>query len=92
MQTQRRGADALIIGGSMAGLLAARVRAEHYDRVTIFERDALPACPARSRRGTGTHAGGQPDGRAAEHAAPAHRAAYAARISNRPGTAAAPRR
>jgi 2-polyprenyl-6-methoxyphenol hydroxylase-like FAD-dependent oxidoreductase len=32
---------ALVIGGSMAGLLAARVLSEHFERVTIIERDAL---------------------------------------------------
>ena len=33
---------AVVIGGSMAGLLAARVLAGHLDRVTLIERDALP--------------------------------------------------
>ena len=32
---------ALVIGGSMAGLLAARVLSEHFERVTIVERDQL---------------------------------------------------
>ncbi|HKV60147.1 MAG TPA: FAD-dependent monooxygenase, partial [Ktedonobacteraceae bacterium] len=32
---------ALVIGGSMAGLLAARVLSEHFERVTIIERDHL---------------------------------------------------
>ena len=32
---------ALVIGGSMAGLLAARVLSEHFERVTIIERDQL---------------------------------------------------
>ena len=32
---------ALVIGGSMAGLLAARVLSEHFERVTILERDPL---------------------------------------------------
>ena len=30
---------AIVIGGSMAGLLAARVLSEHFERVTILERD-----------------------------------------------------
>ena len=30
---------AIVIGGSMAGLLAARVLSEHFERVTIIERD-----------------------------------------------------
>jgi 2-polyprenyl-6-methoxyphenol hydroxylase-like FAD-dependent oxidoreductase len=34
---------AVVIGGSMAGLLAARVAANHYDRVIIIERDTLSA-------------------------------------------------
>ncbi|MBC8097970.1 MAG: FAD-dependent monooxygenase [Armatimonadetes bacterium] len=33
---------ALVIGGSMAGLLAARVLSDHFDRVTIIDRDTLP--------------------------------------------------
>jgi 2-polyprenyl-6-methoxyphenol hydroxylase-like FAD-dependent oxidoreductase len=33
---------ALVIGGSMAGLLAARVLADHFERVTIVERDSFP--------------------------------------------------
>ena len=32
---------AVVIGGSMAGLLAARVLSEHFERVTIIERDTL---------------------------------------------------
>jgi 2-polyprenyl-6-methoxyphenol hydroxylase-like FAD-dependent oxidoreductase len=36
---------AVVVGGSMAGLLAARVLAAHFDRVTIVERDAFPATP-----------------------------------------------
>lgn len=33
---------AVVIGASMAGLLAARVLSEHFARVTVLERDALP--------------------------------------------------
>ncbi|MEG3841589.1 2-polyprenyl-6-methoxyphenol hydroxylase-like oxidoreductase [Microcoleus sp. herbarium14] len=36
---------AIIIGGSLAGLLAARVLAKHFDRVTIVERDFFPEKP-----------------------------------------------
>lgn len=36
---------ALVIGGSMAGLLAARVLSDHFERVTIIERDDLPQSP-----------------------------------------------
>jgi 2-polyprenyl-6-methoxyphenol hydroxylase-like FAD-dependent oxidoreductase len=38
--------QAIVIGGSMAGLLAARVLSDHFDQVTIVERDRLPNGPA----------------------------------------------
>lgn len=41
------GQHVVVIGASMAGLLAGRVLAEHFERVTIIERDRLVA---------GTHA------------------------------------
>jgi len=41
---------AVVIGGSMAGLLAARVLADHFERVTILERDRFPSRP-RPRKG-----------------------------------------
>lgn len=47
----RHGQHAIVIGGSMGGLLAARVLADHYDRVTVLERDALPIGPD-PRKGT----------------------------------------
>ena len=34
--------QAIVIGASIGGLLAARVLADFYDAVTVFERDALP--------------------------------------------------
>ncbi|HEY6419085.1 MAG TPA: hypothetical protein VIX59_08785 [Candidatus Binataceae bacterium] len=34
---------AIVIGGSMAGLCAARVLSEFYDKVTVVDRDAYPA-------------------------------------------------
>ena len=40
---RRLGEHAVVIGGSMGGLLTARVLAERYDRVTVVERDELPA-------------------------------------------------
>lgn len=46
---------AVVLGASMAGLLAARVLSEHYQRVTLIERDELPA--------TGQHRKGVPHGR-----------------------------
>jgi len=41
---------AIVIGGSMAGLLAARVLTDHCDRVTIVDRDSFPDV-VESRRG-----------------------------------------
>ena len=39
MTTQR----AVVVGGSIAGLCAARVLADYFDRVTVIDRDAYPA-------------------------------------------------
>ena len=41
---------ALVIGGSMAGLLTARVLSDHFDQVTILERDSVHDYP-ESRKG-----------------------------------------
>jgi 2-polyprenyl-6-methoxyphenol hydroxylase-like FAD-dependent oxidoreductase len=41
---------AVVVGGSIAGLLAARVLSEHYDQVTLVEQDALPVS-REARRG-----------------------------------------
>lgn len=38
-----RGGHAVVLGASMAGLLAVRVLREFYERVTVVERDVLPA-------------------------------------------------
>jgi flavin-dependent dehydrogenase len=43
-----RSGHAVVLGAGMAGLLAARVLAEHYQAVTVLERDAL-AGPAQRR-------------------------------------------
>ncbi|MFC8076952.1 NAD(P)/FAD-dependent oxidoreductase [Streptomyces sp. NPDC057307] len=63
--TGRPARHAVVIGGSVAGLLAAHVLAAHADRVTIVERDRFPD-GARPRSGVpqGSHihvlvAGGQ---------------------------------
>src|SRR5882672_4531047 len=50
---------ALVIGGSLAGLLAARVLSDHFERVTLIERDGFPA-GAENRRGVpqGRHSHG----------------------------------
>ena len=39
------GRHAVVIGGSMAGLLAARVLADYFERVTIIDRDTFPDVP-----------------------------------------------
>ena len=51
-QSPNKGRHALVLGGSLAGLLAARVLTDHYDRVTIVERDSFPTEPV-PRRGAG---------------------------------------
>jgi 2-polyprenyl-6-methoxyphenol hydroxylase-like FAD-dependent oxidoreductase len=43
----RSGEHAVVIGASIAGLCAARVLSDFYDRVTLFERDDLPDGPAQ---------------------------------------------
>jgi pimeloyl-ACP methyl ester carboxylesterase/2-polyprenyl-6-methoxyphenol hydroxylase-like FAD-dependent oxidoreductase len=42
-QVRRIGEHAVVIGGSVGGLLAARSLTEAYERVSVVERDALPA-------------------------------------------------
>ncbi|OBH90525.1 oxidoreductase [Mycobacterium sp. E2733] len=37
---------AVVIGGSIAGLCAARVLSDAYSRVTVYERDDLPSTPS----------------------------------------------
>ena len=39
------GQQAVVIGAGMGGLSAARAVADHFERVLILERDALPADP-----------------------------------------------
>jgi 2-polyprenyl-6-methoxyphenol hydroxylase-like FAD-dependent oxidoreductase len=51
MSDRTHGRHAVVIGGSMGGLLAARVLADHYERVTVLERDRLPDGPD-ARKGT----------------------------------------
>src|SRR5574341_496394 len=36
---------AVVIGGSMAGMATARVLTDHFERVTLIERDSLPNSP-----------------------------------------------
>lgn len=49
------GDRAVVLGGSIAGLLTARVLADHFARVVVVERDELPA--------GATHRRGVPQGR-----------------------------
>lgn len=59
------GRHAVVIGGSMAGLLAARALADRFEQVTLIERDELPSGPAprkgvpQSRQTHGLLAGGR---------------------------------
>lgn len=36
---------AIVVGGSIAGMLATRVLSDHFERVTLLDRDALPDSP-----------------------------------------------
>src|SRR5688500_6765862 len=36
------GRHAVVVGGSIGGMLTARVLSEHFDRITLIERDHLP--------------------------------------------------
>lgn len=45
-QPIQTGKHAIVIGASLGGLCAARVLSDFYDRVTLYERDELPAEPA----------------------------------------------
>jgi 2-polyprenyl-6-methoxyphenol hydroxylase-like FAD-dependent oxidoreductase len=39
------GDHAVVVGAGLAGLVAARILADHFTRVTVIERDRLPAWP-----------------------------------------------
>jgi 2-polyprenyl-6-methoxyphenol hydroxylase-like FAD-dependent oxidoreductase len=41
------GRHVLVLGGSLAGLFAARVLADFFDKVTILDRDVFPVAPNR---------------------------------------------
>ena len=49
-QTTQNNRHAVVIGASMAGLLAARVLSDHFEQVTLIERDRLPQTVA-ARKG-----------------------------------------
>src|SRR5271156_6140035 len=42
----RLGQHAIVIGGSIAGLMTARVLADFFDSVTVLDRDQIPSEPA----------------------------------------------
>ena len=48
-RTTRIGEHAVVIGGSMAGLLAARALSEQFATVTVVERDRLPNEPEQRK-------------------------------------------
>ncbi len=50
MSAKDRSGHAIVLGASVAGLLAARVLSESFAKVTIFDRDELPV-DHRARRG-----------------------------------------
>lgn len=54
-QSNSASQQAIVIGAGMAGLLTARVLADHFEQVTIIERDQLPVGPE--------HRAGVPQGR-----------------------------
>ncbi|MEQ1912850.1 MAG: FAD-dependent monooxygenase [Vicinamibacterales bacterium] len=57
-ESRLRSGHAVVLGGSMAGLLAARVLADHFRSVTLVERDELPTETANRRgvpQGRHTH-------------------------------------
>jgi len=43
------GEHAVVAGASMAGLYAARVLADHFERVTVVDRDTFPTDPRQPR-------------------------------------------
>ncbi|NHX36667.1 MULTISPECIES: FAD-dependent oxidoreductase [Halolamina] len=48
-RVSRQGGSAVVMGGSMAGLLAARVLSDAYDEVVVVERDPIPSTPTPRR-------------------------------------------
>src|SRR5713226_5812104 len=42
---KRLGENAVVIGGSLAGLMTARVLADHFESVTVLERDHIESSP-----------------------------------------------
>jgi 2-polyprenyl-6-methoxyphenol hydroxylase-like FAD-dependent oxidoreductase len=50
VDAQTNGRHAVVLGGSLAGLLAARVLSDHFEKVTLIERDAF-SDTCETRRG-----------------------------------------
>ena len=44
-QVRFGGKHAIVVGGSISGMLTARILADHFDQVTVVERDQLPEGP-----------------------------------------------
>ncbi|WP_157562929.1 hypothetical protein [Micromonospora chokoriensis] len=59
MSTTNQTGQAIVLGGSIGGLLAARVLSESYAKVTVFDRDELPT-ESTDRKGVpqGVHSHG----------------------------------
>jgi hypothetical protein len=56
--TDQLGHHAIVVAGSTARLMAARVLADYFDRVTVFERDQIedrPAIHKSIRQGNHVH-------------------------------------
>ncbi len=54
---KKTGRQALVIGGSIAGLFAARVLADYFDMVTIVDRDVFPLTPEHRKGVPQSHHG-----------------------------------
>lgn len=50
MKNHNQNKHAIVIGGGMAGLVTGKVLSNHFEKVTIIERDHFPASP-ESRKG-----------------------------------------
>ena len=46
---KRLGQQAVVIGGSIAGLMSTRVLADYFNHVTVIERDYIDGCPTVHR-------------------------------------------
>jgi len=57
----KRPNHAVVIGASVTGMLAARILSESFTKVSILERDTLPAIP-EFRKGVSQSHHGQKEG------------------------------